>query len=112
MRESAEDSVSVRRRKELVLQCSVQLASDMRPWKPWTYVRRGELLKYVAQREIIEEIQESMRAAEQKEECVEEVATSKCLKRRMKQKLSDTPGARKRATREILSSPHGYDLTA
>lgn len=54
----------------------------------------------------------SVRRGGRQKKCVEEVATTVCLRRPMKQTLTDVAVVRKRAARERLFTLLGYDLPA
>lgn len=97
-------------KKEKVTQYPSYLTSGMRPYTPSTEHGNDATLEYMAEREIMQNRWESIKRARKKERCVEEAAREKCLRPRMKQKLSGMVGVGKRAAREELFSLTGYDL--
>lgn len=98
--------------KEMVPRSPVEVASELSLYTPSTKGGCEELLRYVAEKEIMGERWDSIRRGGKMEECVEEVTRDRCLRQRVKQSLSDVVGVRKRASREKLFSLLGYDLIA
>lgn len=75
--------------KEMVPRCSLQLASEIRPSTPSTEQRSDGFLKYVVQRERMEERSQSIRGAGKEGKFVKKVTADMFLRRRLKQTLSD-----------------------
>lgn len=90
--------------KEIVLWCSFQLASELRPCTTSMDHKSDEFLKYPVERKIMEERRESIQSAGKKMKCVREAARNVGLRLRMKQTLSDRDRVPKRAARERLLS--------
>lgn len=111
MGKSGESSMFAVEEKEIVSSCSLQLALDMRRYTPSTEQGADKVMKYWVERKTMESW-ESIQSAGKRGRCMEEVVRDMCLRRRMKQTLGDTVGARKRGALKRLSALPAYDLIA
>lgn len=99
------------REKEVGPWCPLQPVSETRPFTTSAKHGSDEFFEVCGENENNGKQDGVKKSAEIKKKCVVEVARDICLRRRKKQALSDTVGARKRAARERLISLFGYDLT-
>lgn len=72
---------------EVVPRCPLKLASEMGPYTSSTDQKTHEFLKYVVEREVVEDRWKSKSSAGRKEECVDEAARYMCLRRGMERTL-------------------------